>query len=259
MGRTAKIPMLPGRAVTASRPVAAQLAECNVSGPAVAGQCGAVPGERGSARSCAARLVATQASQGTMHAFAPFCPRGSCACECMVQRGRSFRGVLGARDRRSAAPAGRPFSKPPGLVGWNDERVDRRLRLEHVSRPLLGLQRPSPPKRLQNVSTTVGELGGFGWTAVNESERRNRLHLKRLEPEVQRHQLFGKGPFSEFESLRPSQCAARGAFGWSPRESGTSQLAPLALVANRQRIPASQPTLQVQVSQLVSIDRRCLA
>jgi len=30
-------------------------------------------------------------------------------------------------------------------------------------------------RRLQNVSTTRGESRGLTWTAVNESERRNRL------------------------------------------------------------------------------------
>lgn len=38
-------------------------------------------------------------------------------------------------------------------------------------------------------------------TAVNESERRNRLRLKRLDPEVQRHQPLEKRPLSEFQSL----------------------------------------------------------
>jgi hypothetical protein len=40
---------------------------------------------------------------------------------------------------------------------------------------------------------------------VKESKRRNRLHLKRLEPEVQRHQPLVGRPLSEFESLPPSQ------------------------------------------------------
>ena len=36
---------------------------------------------------------------------------------------------------------------------------------------------------------------------MNETERRNRLHHKRLEPEVQRYQPLGKRVASEFESL----------------------------------------------------------
>jgi hypothetical protein len=58
--------------------------------------------------------------------------------------------------------------------------------------------------RLQNVSTTAGESDGFGWTAVNKTERRNDLGLKRLRPEVARHHQLRKHACSEFESLPPS-------------------------------------------------------
>lgn len=60
-------------------------------------------------------------------------------------------------------------------------------------------------RRLQNVSTTGGESGESGWTAVNETERRNRLCFKRLGPEVARHHQLRKQACSEFESLPPSQ------------------------------------------------------
>lgn len=39
---------------------------------------------------------------------------------------------------------------------------------------------------------------------MNESERRNRLPVRRLEPEVQRHQPLAETRGSEFESLPPS-------------------------------------------------------
>ncbi len=58
--------------------------------------------------------------------------------------------------------------------------------------------------RLQNdVSTTGGESRERGWTAVNQTERRNHLCLKRLEPEVARHHVRNR-PCSEVESLPPS-------------------------------------------------------
>ena len=60
------------------------------------------------------------------------------------------------------------------------------------------------PARLPNVSKPGGETGGVEWTAVNETERRNRLPFNRLEPEAQRHQPLGKRVGSEFESLPPS-------------------------------------------------------
>jgi hypothetical protein len=59
-------------------------------------------------------------------------------------------------------------------------------------------------RRLQNVSTTGGELRVLAWTAVTETERRNRLCFKRLEPEVARHHQLRKQACSEFESLPPS-------------------------------------------------------
>ena len=40
---------------------------------------------------------------------------------------------------------------------------------------------------------------------MNKSERRNHLRLKRLEPEVQRHQPVVRTRPSEFASLPPSQ------------------------------------------------------
>jgi hypothetical protein len=58
--------------------------------------------------------------------------------------------------------------------------------------------------RLQNVSKTGGESRVIGWTAVSETERRNRLCFKRLEPEVARHHHVRKQACSEFESLPPS-------------------------------------------------------
>jgi hypothetical protein len=60
--------------------------------------------------------------------------------------------------------------------------------------------------RLQNVSTTGGELCGLARTAVNEPERTKRLCFKRLEPEVARHHQLRKQACSEFESLPPSHC-----------------------------------------------------
>jgi hypothetical protein len=59
-------------------------------------------------------------------------------------------------------------------------------------------------RRLQNVSTTAAESRGFARTAVNETKRRNRLCLKRLEPEVARHHQVRETRLSEFESLPPS-------------------------------------------------------
>src|SRR5690606_6014644 len=50
-----------------------------------------------------------------------------------------------------------------------------------------------------------GGAGGIKWTAVHETERCNRLPLKRLTSEVQRHQPLIETRSSEFESLPPSQ------------------------------------------------------
>ena len=58
--------------------------------------------------------------------------------------------------------------------------------------------------RLHNVSKPGGESGGAEWTAGNETERRNRPWVKRLAPEVARHQPLRNRPGSEFESLPPS-------------------------------------------------------
>jgi len=44
-----------------------------------------------------------------------------------------------------------------------------------------------------DVSTTGGESRVLGWTAVNETERRNRLWRKRLQPEVARHHRVRNG------------------------------------------------------------------
>src|SRR5690606_20783273 len=49
-----------------------------------------------------------------------------------------------------------------------------------------------------------GEAGGIEWTTADESERCNRLPLKLLGSEVQRHQPFAETRSSEFESLPPS-------------------------------------------------------
>lgn len=56
-----------------------------------------------------------------------------------------------------------------------------------------------------NSAKPGGEAGGIEWTAVHESERCNRLPVKRLSPELQRHQPLVKTLGSEFESLPPSQ------------------------------------------------------
>lgn len=73
-------------------------------------------------------------------------------------------------------------------------------RLDFVSILLLDTMARSQ-NRLPPVSKPGGETGGIEWTAGNESERRNRLHITRLEPEVRRHQPVGKGSLLEFESL----------------------------------------------------------
>lgn len=80
------------------------------------------------------------------------------------------------------------------------------------------------------------------WTAVNETERRNRLCLKRLEPEVARHQPFRKRHCSEFESLPPSQTllALRASDVWLlDTSSGTPRFASL-IASGHESLPPSQ-------------------
>jgi molybdate transport repressor ModE-like protein len=98
-----------------------------------------------------------------------------------------------------------------------------------------------PRHRLQSVSTTGGQCRGLGWTAVIETERRNRLCLKRLEPEVARHHHVGNRPCSEEQALprvripasQPAQPAARKANCSSNLE--VSLRIPLSLVRDAQR------------------------
>ena len=76
---------------------------------------------------------------------------------------------------------------------------------------------------LHNDSKPGGDTGGVEWTAENQTERRNRPWVKRLAPEVARHQPLRNRPGSEFESL-PGRHAA------DPQAR-----------RERDRIPASQP------------------
>jgi len=103
---------------------------------------------------------------------------------------------MNARGRKESLPSARS-AECAGRSSLRPRRPDRRRRVRPVFR--------RARNRLQNVSKTEGETGGVEGTAVNESERCNRLDLKRLEPEVQRHQPLGKEALSEFESLPPSQ------------------------------------------------------
>ncbi len=119
-----------------------------------------------------------------------------------------------ARGCRPSAPPSRPGPRP-GPRSKDRKARGRSPRMDEVRR-----DRPQHLKdlyscRLPNVSTPGGETGGVEWTAVDETERRNRLFRNRLEPEVPRHQPLGKRVSSEFESLPPSHpsLALRAFFG----------------------------------------------
>lgn len=78
---------------------------------------------------------------------------------------------------------------------------------------------------------------------MNESERRNRLLLNRLEPEIQRHQPLTERPRSEFESLPPSHSLRDGRFSNSP-----FHLTPhMSLVGRRALLPGPLPAIEFGV------------
>jgi hypothetical protein len=56
---------------------------------------------------------------------------------------------------------------------------------------------------------------------VNEPECRNRLPVKRLSPEIQRHQPLGKAPFSGFESVDAAPRAPTGRSGLAAANPAT--------------------------------------